>query len=76
MQVAVDGLEPTYSVLRSPLLPAANDEGPAGEGPVLLPCRLWGNSDRDGDVSGCRLPMGLQIAVGAAVAVGCWWGCC
>lgn len=52
MQVAVDGLEPTYSVLRSPLLPTANDEeGPTGEGPVLLPCRLWGNSNRDGDVS-------------------------
>lgn len=50
LQVAVDGLEPTYSVLRSPLLPAVCDDGGA-EGPAVLPCRLWGNSDRDGDVS-------------------------
>jgi len=49
IQVAVDGLEPTYSVLRSPLLPAVCDDG-EGEGPAVLPCRLWGNSDRDGDV--------------------------
>lgn len=52
IQVAVDGLEPTYSVLRSPLLPDLVDETCAEGGPVLLPCRLWGNSDRDGDVSG------------------------
>lgn len=52
LQVAVDGLEPTYSVLRSPLLPhVADQDAGAGAGPVLLPCRLWGNSDRDGDVS-------------------------
>jgi hypothetical protein len=51
--VAVDGLEPTYSVLRSPLLPDLVDETCADGGPVLVPCRLWGNSDRDGDVSGC-----------------------
>lgn len=48
--MAVDGLEPTYSVLRSPLLPDLCDESAAG-GPPLVPCRLWGNSDRDGDVS-------------------------
>jgi hypothetical protein len=52
LQVAVDGLEPTYSVLRSPLLPDVADQDAAPEGPTLLPCRLWGNSDRDGDVSG------------------------
>lgn len=52
LQVAVDGLEPTYSVLRSPLLPhVADQDAGTGPGPVLLPCRLWGNSDRDGDVS-------------------------
>lgn len=51
IQVAVDGLEPTYSVLRSPLLPHVADQDVAAETePVLLPCRLWGNSDRDGDV--------------------------
>jgi hypothetical protein len=44
MQVAVDGLEPSYSVLRSPLLP---EPSPAQAG--LLPCRLWGNSDQDND---------------------------
>jgi hypothetical protein len=44
--VAVDGLEPNYSVLRSPLLPPPS---PADES-VLLPCRLWGNSNRDGDL--------------------------
>jgi hypothetical protein len=48
----VDGLEPTYSVLRSPLLPDVADQDAAPGGPTLLPCRLWGNSDRDGDVSG------------------------
>eukprot|EP00775_Hariotina_reticulata_P014259 gene14259-14409_t len=46
IQVAVDGLEPNYSVLRSPLLPPPT---PAEES-VLLPCRLWGNSNRDGDL--------------------------
>jgi ornithine decarboxylase len=46
MQVAVDGLEPSYSVLRSPLLPDPTAE----EACSVLPCRLWGNSDRDGDV--------------------------
>lgn len=44
LQVAVDGLEPSYSVLRSPLLP---EPSPAQAG--LLPCRLWGNSDQDND---------------------------
>jgi ornithine decarboxylase len=42
----VDGLEPNYSVLRSPLLPPPT----ADEACSVLPCRLWGNSDRDGDV--------------------------
>ncbi|KAF6250432.1 pyridoxal-dependent decarboxylase [Scenedesmus sp. NREL 46B-D3] len=46
IQVAVDGLEPNYSVLRSPLLPPPT----ADEAHSLLHCRLWGNSDRDGDV--------------------------
>eukprot|EP00882_Tetradesmus_deserticola_P025169 GHRQ01027630.1.p1 GENE.GHRQ01027630.1~~GHRQ01027630.1.p1 ORF type:complete len:496 (+),score=214.96 GHRQ01027630.1:168-1490(+) len=46
IQVAVDGLEPTYSVLRSPLLPPPS----ADEACSVLPCRLWGSSDRDGDV--------------------------
>lgn len=46
IQVAVDGLEPSYSVLRSPLLPPPTAE----EDCSLLACRLWGNSDRDGDV--------------------------
>lgn len=46
LQVAVDGLEPNYSVLRSPLLPPPTVE----ENAQLLACRLWGNSDRDGDV--------------------------
>jgi diaminopimelate decarboxylase len=63
--VAVDGLEPTYCVLRSPLLPAAavgpspapsatggasgSDDGGSASAAVH-PARLWGNSDRDGDV--------------------------
>lgn len=40
----MDGLEPNYSVLRSPLLPPTT-----AEDDTLTPCRLWGNSDRDGD---------------------------
>lgn len=47
----MDGLEPTYSVLRSPLLPGVSDGDASTDGPPMLPCRLWGNSDRDGDVS-------------------------
>lgn len=44
IQVAVDGLEPSYTVLRSPLLPPSGPELEA-----RLPCRLWGDSGRDGD---------------------------
>lgn len=67
IQVAVDGLEPTYSVLRSPLLPDVVDQDASGEGPVLLPCRLWGNSDRDGDVSTCGHLIELPLSR---------WSCC
>jgi hypothetical protein len=53
IQVAVDGLEPTYSVLRSPLLPPP---GPELAAPAA--CRLWGDSDVDADCvhRGARLP--------------------
>jgi hypothetical protein len=42
--VAVDGLEPAYTVLRSPLLPPP---GPGLDAPAH--CRLWGDSTEDGD---------------------------
>jgi len=42
--VAVDGLEPNYSVLRSPLLPE-----PSAQEADYTPCRLWGNDDGEGD---------------------------
>jgi len=44
IQVAVDGLEPSYSVLRSPLLPPTGPEHAASTA-----CRLWGDSDRNED---------------------------
>ncbi|KAI8469070.1 MAG: pyridoxal-dependent decarboxylase [Monoraphidium minutum] len=53
IQVAVDGLEPAYAVLRSPLLPPP---GPELDAPGA--CRLWGDSGRDGDCvhGGATLP--------------------
>ncbi len=44
IQVAVDGLEPSYHVLRSPLLPPP---GPELAAPTA--CRLWGDSEREED---------------------------
>lgn len=44
IQVAVDGLEPNYHILRSPLLGPVTEQHER-----VLPCRLWGNSDSHSD---------------------------
>jgi ornithine decarboxylase len=51
--VAIDGLEPSYTVLRSPLLPPP---GPKLSAPMA--CRLWGHSGRTDDCvhRNARLP--------------------
>ncbi|KIZ02061.1 ornithine decarboxylase [Monoraphidium neglectum] len=53
IQVAIDGLEPSYTVLRSPLLPPP---GPKLSAPMA--CRLWGHSGRTDDCvhRNARLP--------------------